>query len=191
MLLGAFAVAVLVGAGYVVKQSGAPLPAATTVGQVRPEPTGGPTATPLTTPSSHARAVLLLGPDLARLGPDLARATGDAVEVRPELLTPAAATGRAPDVVVLEILAGTRTGVRTTEAVKAVRTRWPSVTVVLVGPFSSADRKSAAAVKNAARVANALFLDPVELQWRADSSSATVAEADFRAVATQLAAALP
>jgi len=196
VLLAVFAVAVFAAAVFVVKQGNPPLPGANAVGQIQPNLT--PTATPGVTASAIAsassitpRALLLLGPDLARLGPDVAEATGDTVEVSSSLLTPDADFARTPDTVVLQILAGTKTSVRTAEAIKDVRSRWASADIFVVGPFSSADRKSAAAVKSAAAEADVPFLDPVDLDWRDDPAPAKVASADIATVATKLAAALP
>ena len=138
----------------------------------------------------------MAGPDLARLAPDLLTASGDTVLVAEskgqQTLADGALAGikQTPSAVLLEVLAGSTTSARTTAAVSAARARWPKVPILVVGPFSAADRKSAAAVKAAAEAAHVLFLDPVALKWRRDDTSAAVAAADLPGIAAKLAAAL-
>lgn len=194
-LLGLFAVAVFVGAGVVVKQANPPLPttassASSTEAAVVQSTPPTPTTTPAAAaPSSTAvpRRLLLIGPDLAKLGPAVADASGDTVEARAAF---SSVQGQEPDQVVLQIVAGSRTSVRTADAITAVRSRWPGMVIAVVGPFSSGDRKSAAAVKAAAASAKATFLDPVLLHWRSVDTKATLTKADLAVVAGKLAAAL-
>lgn len=138
----------------------------------------------------------MVGPDLAKLGADLVAASGDTVLVAEsggeQPLAEGALAGieQTPVAVVVQILAGSRTSIRATDAITAVRKRWPAVRVVVIGPFSSADRKSAAAVEAAATEAKVTFLDPVALKWRGDDTKAEVAVTDYAAVAAKLADAL-
>jgi hypothetical protein len=85
------------------------------------------------------------------------------------------------------IPAGSQTTVRTRTAVTALKARFPGVPVLVVGPFSSGDRKSAAAVRAAAVALGVTFLDPVEARWRAADASPTLSAGDVPAVAAQLA----
>jgi hypothetical protein len=87
-------------------------------------------------------------------------------------------------------VAGTRTSVRAATAIAAVKAAFPDARVLVIGPFSAKDRKSAAAVKGAAVAARATFLDPVDLHWRASDASATLSSADLHSVAMALAVAL-
>jgi hypothetical protein len=197
--LAAFAVVVLAACVLVVQRTDAPV-TVSTLGQ--DSPVGTPSGSPDTraTPSAQApgapATLVIAGPDLAKLGTDLVAASGDTVLVAESTGTRALADGAlagikpTPAAVVLQILAGSKTSVRTTEAVAAVRKRWPDVKIVLVGPFGADDRKSAAAVKSAAAAAHVTFLDPVELKWRSDAAEAAVGAADFRAIAAKIAAAL-
>ncbi|MCU1596176.1 MAG: hypothetical protein JWO12_3568, partial [Frankiales bacterium] len=57
-------------------------------------------------------------------------------------------------------------------------------------PFSSNDRKSAAAAETAAVAARATFLDPVLLAWRSADSSPLLTAADEPIVTAKLALAL-
>jgi hypothetical protein len=197
LLLGAFAVAVVIGAAAAVKQSNAAPASLSTQPVAVSTPSATPTAKPSPTSSTAARSVVVLaGPDLAKLRQLLATRTGYTVEVvaaaPPAVLAPTALTGLTvrPSTVVLEVLAGSKTTLRTAAAITAVRAKWPGTHVVVVGPFSSADRLSAAAAKSAAVTGKAVFLDPVLLNWRVSATSATLAEADLSVVTDQLAAAL-
>jgi hypothetical protein len=196
-----FAIVVLIGAAVVVKQSNS-TPASAAL-SIRPVSTPGATPTaepaPTSSPTSGSASgslVVLAGPDLAKLRDLLATKTGYAVDVvegaAPAVLAPNALVNVTdkPSVVVLEVLAGSKTTLRTATAIAAVRAKWPGVQVVVVGPFSSADRLSAAAAKTATLAAKAVFLDPVTLKWRASATSATLAESDLSVVTNKLAAAL-
>ena len=139
---------------------------------------------------------MVAGPDAGRLNEVLAQATGAQILVAEgsdtEVLAPDALSAFTfkPSAVVLEVPAGTRTSLRTTTAIQAVKKAWPDVRLVVVGPFSSGDRKSAAAVEAASTAAGVTFLDPVELDWRDEDGSAKLSDADLRVVADKLAEAL-
>lgn len=193
VLLGAFAVVVVAGSVVVLRQANEPVVTTLSGSSASPVLARG---NPVATRATANDLVVVAGPDLIRLKAALASDSGDRVEVVAGTATdvvPAAsldAITATPQAVVVEIVAGTKTSLRTTTAITAVRTRWPGTEVVVVGPFSSADRKSAAAAKAAAAAAHATFLDPVDLHWRADDGSASLTAADERAVARRLADAL-
>ncbi len=205
MVLAAFGVLVIAGAVAAVKQGGPSTPSTVSVAVSTPttspssssaDPTAEATAEPSRSPVAAGSAVLLVGPDLAKLTSSLATLTGyevlTASSAAPEVLAPGALDGitATPSAVVLEVLAGTKTTIRTTTAIAAVTAKWPDVHVLVVGPFSSADRKSAAAAKSAALAASATFLDPVDLDWRTADVSPVLTAADQTAVTEKLAAAL-
>ena len=205
-------VAVLVGAAYTVKHTNRVAEAAPAV--LRPTVTSGatPDATPNATADSSSSSspsprvtvsaaanrdvVVLAGPDLLGIRGQLAKATGDTVDTvdgaPPEVLAPSAldAVSATPDAVVLQVQAGSRTTARTTAAIVAVTNKWPKARVLVVGPFSSNDRMSAAAANTAAQAAHVTFLDPVLLHWRTNDTTATLTARDVRAVTARLATAL-
>ena len=208
-LLGILAVVVVAGAVVTVRDKGLPVSLTTqpasaatprtasprpVVPAVTPTP-ASPTAHPSGSPGVRG-IVVLAGPDLARLQDQLASRSGYLVDVlpaaAPEVLAPGSLSSIAetPTAVVLEVLAGSQTTVRTATAITAVRKAWPAAEVFVVGPFSSGDRKSAAAAKSAAVAAKVTFLDPVTLKWRSADTAATLTEADLRTVTDKLAAAL-
>jgi hypothetical protein len=137
--------------------------------------------------------LVVAGPDLATLRAELATQSAADVTVVKSTATQLIAPGALDDIagspvaVVLEIVAGTKTSVRTADAVTAARKRWPQTDIFVVGPFSSADRKSAAAAKAATEAAHATFLDPVDLKWRTASTSPALSAADQAVVAGKLA----
>ena len=187
-----FAVLVAGGAALVVKQGNGAAAVTTRQASV-----SAPQATVATSPApQEADLVVLAGPDLARLQDLLAARTGWTVEAAaaapPAVLAPQALSGltRRPRAVVLEVLAGARTTARTATAVTVVRARWPGMKVLVVGPFSSADPRSTAAAKAAARAAGSVFLDPVALGWRASAASPALTADDLHAVADRLGVAL-
>lgn len=201
VLLALLTILVLVGAGVAVARQNDP-PAASSftpsaAGQTS-EPVADPSssAKPSATVSSTTGPVVLAGPDLAKMRSALSTDTGAAVLVAsdkgPDVLAAGSLSGisATPRAVVLQVLAGSRTSVRTTEAITAVHKKWPGVRVLVVGPFSSADRKSAAAVQSAAKLASVSFLDPVALHWRPVDTSAVLTQADVGLVEHQLAAEL-
>lgn len=209
VLLVAFAVGVMVASALVIQRSDSPSERSTlsqgrpVVGaHVTPIQTHSPQVSPPTSPSPSAdpsdgpAALVVAGPDLARLGSDLVAASGETVLVAEssgqQVLADGALEGidQRPSAVVIQVLAGSKTSVRTTDAIDAIHKRWAGVRVLVIGPFGAADRKSAAAVKAAAEAAQVTFLDPVELTWRADDTPAGVSESDFSTVASKIAAAL-
>ena len=183
--LAGFAVVVIAGAVYSVEapaRSGTPIePASTT--EALPTPTAAPAPVATTEPSvtaaprSDAAPVLVVGPDLARLTTQLAGVTGGPVEsadsAPPAVLAPGALdlVTDEPGTVVLQVVAGSQTSLRTRTAVQAVRQKWPAAKVVVVGPLSPNDRLSAGAIKTACATLGVTFLDPVERGW--DTTSAT------------------
>jgi hypothetical protein len=194
VLLGLFAVVVVAGSVYVIDKGDDPVRASLS--------SDGPVVTPhaaspqpTSTPAGEA-VLVLAGPDLAGLKEVLADEASMPVRVARSSPTSLLAAGSLTEIkepvqaVVLEIVAGTKTSVRTAEAITACRKRWPEADVFVVGPLSSADRKSAEAAKNAAAAAHATFLDPVALKWRSDDSSAKLAAADQAEFAQHLADAL-
>jgi hypothetical protein len=208
-MLAVLALAVLSGAGYAVKHGSAASGASSLISETSAV-SGRLPSTPVTAasgaPSSlgtagsgrslSAGSVVLVGADLARLEAELVTATGFAVQTvrggTPDVLAPGALRGVTgqPGAVVLEVVAGTRTSVRAATAIAAVKAAFPDARVLVIGPFSAKDRKSAAAVKGAAVAARATFLDPVDLHWRASDASATLSSADLHSVAMALAVAL-
>ncbi len=159
-----------------------------------------PTPTPTPTPSPNATPavglVVLIGPDFVALGGNLALQTGERVVtlagVQPAIVTAAQLTqveGTAQAVVV-QVLAGAETTVRTQAALVVVKARWPAAKLVFVGPLSSGDRQSSVAVKTAAVGDNVTFLDPVLLKWRVEDTSAVVTTADRVVLTAKLAGAL-
>lgn len=203
VLLGLLTIAVLVGAGYTVVRQDDPPTSSTFVarpaGQAS-EPAPSPSVTATKAPTAVAPnpsgPIVIAGRDLAKLRAALAADSGSSVLVAggngPDVLPAGALDGIkvTPRAVVLQVLAGTRTSVRTTEAITAVHKKWPGVKILVIGPFSSADRKSAAAVQSSSKVANVTFLDPVTLHWRPVDTSATLSAADLERVEDKLAAAL-
>lgn len=205
VLLGLLTIVVMVGAGLAVARQDDPPAASTFV--ARPTGQSGlPVASPsavVTTPPGSVSAnlsgpVLVAGRDLAKLRAALAADSGASVVVAaggngPDVLAAGALDGISvrPRAVVLQILAGTRTSVRTTEAINTVHKKWPGVRILVIGPFSSADRKSAAAVQSSAKLAKVTFLDPVTLHWRADDTSATLSAADLSRIEAKIVAQLP
>ncbi|MCW2543176.1 MAG: hypothetical protein JWM40_728 [Frankiales bacterium] len=192
-LLGLFAVAVVAGSVVVIQQSNDPSSASLLADGATPA--GSTQPAPGVTPSRTAgRATLVVaGPDLAKLRDALASESAADVTVVKSTASDLIAAGALDDItaspaaVVLEIVAGTKTSVRTAAAVNAAHKRWPQTEIFVVGPFSSADRKSAAAAKAAALAAHATFLDPVELKWRVVSTSPSLSAADEAVVAGKLA----
>ncbi|MFN2537277.1 MAG: hypothetical protein ABR549_03875 [Mycobacteriales bacterium] len=185
--LALLAVVVLVGVVVTLQSSSEPAKVASVserpVASVSPSPTALTTAT--STPTADPREVAVVGPDLVALSSELETALGgsvDAVTSTEQL----SSIDRAPDVVVVQILAGTKTSARTASALAAVAARWPKVTIDVVGPFSANDRKSAEAVRKAC-TGKATFVDPVTLHWRADATTATLSVSDRADVATALA----
>ena len=202
--LAVFAVVVLAGAYVAVTDDGAAPQAATltatTTGPTHaarppaPTPTGTAASSESPAPvvdgtpdgAPAGAPVLLVGSDLAALAQPLAGALGR------DVLT-AKATGElagvtaTPAAVVVEITAGSQTTVRTKDAVSAVQARFPGVPVLVVGPFSSGDRKSAASAKAGAAARGATFLDPVEAGWRTDATAAALSADDVPVVAQHLA----
>lgn len=204
VLLALFAAAVLAGAAVVVTDHPTPARSVSLVVQdsSRP-PSPSPSASPTpssgvspTAPYTTTPVVVVVGTDLARLSDQLGVATGDQVVVAPTATDHVLAAGAldavagTPTAVVLEVPAGSRTSGRTTEAITAVRAAWPGVRVLVIGPFSSADRKSAAAVSSAAAAAKVTFIDPVTLAWRADDTPRTLSADDLVVVASKLGALL-
>ncbi len=201
MALALFAVVVVTGAllaltrhpGSVASAASSPKPASQATAASAVEVSGLTLALPAT---QAPPTLLVVGADLVRMQPALAGATGGSVETAgsdgPEVLAPGAldAVQGTPDVVVLQVLAGTRTTTRTATALEQVLSRWPAVTLFVIGPFSSADDKSTASVRAAAEQGGATFLDPVALAWRSDDRSALLTDDDLVTVAPQLAAAL-
>ncbi|MCU1596077.1 MAG: hypothetical protein JWO12_3469 [Frankiales bacterium] len=196
MALAAFGVLVVAGAVMAVRDTGGPT--ATSVASVTDAATSTPSSAATGTPTAAASGstVVVAGVDLATMTGSLSRATGfhvvSVATAEQDVLAPAAlnAVTGAPSAVVLEVLAGSKTTMRTTAAISAVTARWPQARVIVIGPFSSSDRKSSAAVKTAAQAAKVTFLDPVDLRWRAGAASAGLTAADRTSVVTQLAAAL-
>jgi hypothetical protein len=214
--LAVLAVAVLSGAVYAVKHGNtvdaaasstltvAPAAARTGVPSSRPTTTSPATLSPapssspgvLATRPARASSVVLAGADLVQLKADLVTATGYAVQTvdsaGPEVLAPGAldAVTGTPSAVVLEVLAGSRTSARAASAIAAVKAAFPRAQVLVVGPFSSGDRKSAEAVRGAAANAGVTFLDPVDLKWRTSDLSPSLSAADLHSVALALANAL-
>jgi hypothetical protein len=193
LLLGVFAVAVVAGSVVVVERGDDPLDASllsdgpTSVRSTQPAPRATPS-------KSNGRSTLVVaGPDLAKLREELATESSADVTVVKSTAADLIAPGALDDItatpiaVVLEIVAGTKTSVRTAAAVAAAKKRWPQTEIFVVGPFSSADRKSAAAAKAASEAAHATFLDPVDLKWRAVSTSTSLSAADIAVVAGKLA----
>lgn len=197
-LLVLFAMAVVIGCVVVVTRQVNPEPmAASTQGQQTPfVPLQTSTPDPTTTPTPDGLVVVVAGPDLAKLQADLATLSGDTVLVaKSDAKQPLAAHAldtikQTPSFVIVQITAGTRTSGRTTETITAVRKRWPAAKLLLVGPFSSNDRKSAAAVKAGAALAHVTFLDPVDLKWRIKDTSATLGDKDLAPVAAAISRAL-
>jgi hypothetical protein len=196
--LGVLAVAVLGGAGFALKgptpaRSASPVALRTVV---TPTPTASPTPTTAPTVTPAAPLLVLIGPDLAPLGDALATRTGDQVValagVQPAIITAAQLTQveGTPQTVVVQVLAGATTTVRTRAALTALKARWPAAKLVFVGPLSSGDRKSAAAVKAAAVGDNVTFLDPVLLTWRTNDTSAVVTTRDRAELLAKLASGL-
>lgn len=204
LVLGVFAVAVVAGAVVVLTEDPPVSQAnlvATGPSPVAPSPvateTPSPSAAPTATASPGLETLVVVGPDLSRLQQALAVATGASVVVAEDggasrVIADGglAAVRFVPSAVVVQVVAGSRTSLRTTEAIAAVRGVWPEARLVIVGPFSAADRKSAAAVKSAAAAAGVTFLDPVALGWRTTQDSASLEEGDLEVVAARLAAAL-
>lgn len=202
VLLAAFAVLVLTGAYIAVTDDGSAPQAATvaaTSAATTPTtaPTTAPTATPTPSPTASAvdgtpdgapagAPVLLVGTDLTALAAPLSDVLSRDV-VTAKGTDELAGVTAAPAAVVLEITAGSQTTVRTRAAVTAVKTRFPGVPVLVVGPFSSGDRKSAASAKAGATALGATFLDPVEAGWRTDATAAALSADDVPVVARQLA----
>jgi hypothetical protein len=203
-LLTVFAVAVIVGAVHVITAAPgvseaslvAGAPSVTASATPSATATSTPTAAPSTSPSPTLDSIVMAGPDAGRLNEALAQATGAQILVAEgsdtEVLAPGALSAFTfkPGAVVLEVPAGSRTSLRTTTAIQAVKKAWPDVRLVVIGPFSSGDRKSAAAVEAATASAGVTFLDPVELEWRDKDGSATLSDADLAVVADKLAEAL-
>lgn len=159
-------------------------------------PTTAPTSRPSPSPGQAADLVLIAGPDLAKMQRLLTAATSDTVAVAPstavEVLAPKAldAVTGTPSVVVLQVMAGSKTTMRAATAITAVQRKWPEAAIVVVGPFSSGDRKSAASAKAAATAAKVTFVDPVELGWRTNDATAVLSADDLQTVATRLADAI-
>jgi hypothetical protein len=193
LLLGLFAVVVVTGAVMAVEQGGAPAVVDTALTLESRAP--APPSSPESARRPAARSVVLAGGDLARLTSALGT-TGYAVTVVPagraEVLAPGAldTVDGPPDVVVLQVLAGSRTTPRTRTAIGAVHTRWPGAQVFVVGPFNPQDRKSTAATRAATVAQQATFLDPVGLHWRTTPVSAVLSPAEVPMVAARLAAAI-
>jgi hypothetical protein len=195
LLLAILAVLVVVAAVAVVTRDSR-RPASTL--SVAPAASSG---TPAPKPSASrtrtaVSSVVLAGPDLAALRDALATSTGYQVQVvpagSPEVLA-AGALDKArgtPDVVVLEVLPGSKTTPRTTTAITDVQSRWPGARVVVVGPLSSLDHKSSVAARAAATTMKVTFLDPVALGWKTDETSRALAGADVERAASKLAASL-
>jgi hypothetical protein len=169
-----------------------------TGGQSQSQDVTAPSDTPALYDAS--RVIVLIGPDAAALKDPMQATTGGRVQALESLTpstpgaasttgtpgtagTPAAAT---PELVVLEIEAGSLTTKRTRTAIDTARHNWPTAQVYVVGPFGPDDRKSAAAAKSASAAANARFLDPVALGWRPDATSAILSDADLSEVAVKL-----
>lgn len=204
LLLGLFAVLVLAGAVEAVRVGGATAgPATSSAALVGPgAPASGGHARPSASPSgvtpspATAAPVLVVGPDLSRLVRAVAAGLGAQVEsaqaAPPEVLAPQAldAVDVVPAEVVLQVVAGSRTTARTSDALRAVQARWPAARLFVVGPFGAQDRKSAAAAEAAAKAAGATFLDPVGLRWRTADAQAALTAADRTAVAARLVSAL-
>jgi hypothetical protein len=212
VLLAVLALAVLSGAGYAVKHGSAPADTSTLTVEPAAATTGAPGTRPVVTSAGTGRAtdgptsrgrptagvssVLLAGADLARLKAELVASTGYAVQTvksaAPQVLAPGAldAVTGTPSAVVLEVVAGAKTSVRAATAIAAVKAAFPGAHILVVGPFSSGDRKSAEAVKAAAASAGVTFLDPVALKWRTSDVSPTLSPADVHVVAQALATAL-
>lgn len=199
--LGLLALAVVGGAAYTLRA-----PAPVEVQQVRaevprelatPRPTVTPTATAVptagTTPSASPSSStdVAAGEPFVLVGPDLDDLDLPAAAAQVSSVEGLAALDVQPGQVVVQVLAGTKTSMRTREAIDAVRQKWPAVAVFVVGPFSSEDTLSTAAVKQASEAAqDVVFLDPVALGWRADARSATLSTDDRAAVALALQAVL-
>lgn len=180
--LGLLALAVLGGAAYSLR---APVPVSTQQVRVeRPIASRSPSPSPRpvpAAPTSLARTeqVVLVGPDLVTLDVSAAASVASVTDLEQVAVRPTR--------VVIEVLAGSRTTVRTRESVLAVRSRWADVPVVVIGPLSANDRLSAAAVKQAAaQLPDVDVLDPVDLGWRTDATSAELTPADRVAVARAL-----
>lgn len=192
--LGLLALAVLGGAAYtlrapapvVVESAGVerPLPTASPTTRPTAQPSTPPSVSPTPASSAEAEQVLLVGPDL--VGLEVPSAAAEVASV-----SDLAQVAFTPTRVVVQVLAGSKTTVRTRNAVLTIRARWASVPVVVVGPLSANDRLSAAAVKQAAaQLPDVVVLDPVELDWRADATSAALDAADRADVASALESAL-
>lgn len=199
VLLGVAAVGVVGAAAFAVTRTPAtdPVPVVVLEAGGRPSASSAQsTHLPTPQPVWRSAAIVLVGPDLARVQDQLATLTGHLVTVvdgtAAQVLAPGALAGLdgVPRAVVLEVLAGQQTTVRTAAAIAVVRGRWSEVPIIVVGPFSSADRKSATSVQAAALAAKVTFLDPVALHWRRADTSATLTATDLQTVATELAAAL-
>jgi hypothetical protein len=166
------------------------------------QPTAGTTEvspTPTPTPSPTAAVagdftgpILVVGADLTRLAEDLGRATGAQVLSADAGVSTVIADGALsqvtdiPTVVVLQVLPGTQTAQRTTDAVAQVRAVWPTAAIAVVGPFDGESAKSTTAVETAALDANVVFLDPVARGWRTEAS-AIVGDDELSGVASHLA----
>lgn len=205
--LAVFAVIVLVSAFFVATNDPTTSPDATV--SLSSDPTASPspsasasvpapaaTSRPSRSPSQSAGFVVIAGPDLAKMQRLLADATSDTVAVvrstAVEVLAPKAldSVTRTPSVVVLQVMAGSKTTMRAAAAITAVERKWPDSAIFVVGPFGADDRKSAASAKAAATAAKVTFVDPVALGWRTNDAAAVLTADDLQTVATKLAEAI-
>ena len=187
MALVVLALAVIGGAGYALvdgsQSTGPRLAAAHSEPSASAEPA-----------EPSPAAIVLVGPDLVALQGEVATGSGGpAVALVGSAGTLAAAlktVSAVPRVVIVEITAGSATRARTALAITVIRGHWPDVRIVVLGPLSSTDQKSTAAVQAAALAAGAEFVDPVALKWRTDDLSPVLSDATQGAFADKLVAAV-
>lgn len=181
------AVAVMGGAGYALVNGSQPGVPRLAAAYVQPSASADPVQPP-------SAPIVLVGPDLVALQGEVAtRSGGPAIALVGNSGTLAASlatvSGR-PRVVILEIIAGSATRTRTALAITTIRGQWPDIRIVVLGPFSSTDQRSTAAVQTAALAAGAEFVDPVALRWRSDDLSQLLSDATRGPFADKLVAAV-